>query len=260
MQQGNKKLEKKLDRIFEKIGLLLDAYTDDPDDPRDSADKAVNFAEWTGTMLAVTDNLGISRDSIYAEISLSARDYITLLNLGMLGDDIKTHLRAAAKDETTRLSASQLASICFAASETLVDATKAEQERLNGVAAKVAGLLTESLTKAITEGGRAKHAQAKRERRARKKATGPKGEVATTRSIKLTQAQRRIIAETKPDLASRLKLDERNQRTIQLTLVELQGIQATARDAAMHAETGMKRNSLRHVVTIATNAIEGSEV
>jgi hypothetical protein len=32
--------------------------------------------------------------------------------------------------------------------------------------------------------------------------------------VKLTQAQRKVVAEIAPDLADRLKLDERNQRTV----------------------------------------------
>jgi hypothetical protein len=39
--------------------------------------------------------------------------------------------------------------------------------------------------------------------------------------VKLTQAQRRVIAEIIPVFAGRLKLCERNQRTIPFTLAEL---------------------------------------
>jgi hypothetical protein len=34
--------------------------------------------------------------------------------------------------------------------------------------------------------------------------------------VRLTQAQRRVVASIAPELAARLMLDERNQRTIQL--------------------------------------------
>ena len=42
--------------------------------------------------------------------------------------------------------------------------------------------------------------------------------------VRLTQAQRKLVAEIAPELADRLKLDERNQRTIPLTLTELKAI------------------------------------
>ncbi|MFV1981024.1 MAG: plasmid pRiA4b ORF-3 family protein [Rhodothermia bacterium] len=78
----------------------------------------------------------------------------------------------------------------------------------------------------------------------------------TVRSIRLTETQRKSVAELVPDLAGRLKLDERNQRSIRLSLEDIRAIQQKARDAIPHAETGTKRNSLRHVINIVTEAIE----
>jgi hypothetical protein len=46
--------------------------------------------------------------------------------------------------------------------------------------------------------------------------------------VKLTQAQRKVVAEIAPELADRLKLNERNQRTIPFTLAELNTIKAKA--------------------------------
>src|SRR5262249_42374245 len=37
-------------------------------------------------------------------------------------------------------------------------------------------------------------------------------------AVRLTQAQRKVVAEIVPELSERLKLDERNQRTIPFTL------------------------------------------
>jgi hypothetical protein len=54
------------------------------------------------------------------------------------------------------------------------------------------------------------------------------------------------VAEIAPQLADRLKLDERNQRTIEFSLAELKAIKEKAAKAIRHASTGMVRNSLRH--------------
>jgi hypothetical protein len=78
-------------------------------------------------------------------------------------------------------------------------------------------------------------------------------------SVRLTQAQRKVVAETVPEVAERLKLDEPNQRTVQFTLAELKAIKERAGAAAGQASTGMRRNSLRHIVTAATQALERSQ-
>ncbi len=77
--------------------------------------------------------------------------------------------------------------------------------------------------------------------------------------VLLTQAQRHAIADRLPKLADRLKLGEKNQRTIPFTTGELQEIQRQAREARPHADTGMKRNSLRHIVDAVAKAIEDSQ-
>ncbi len=76
--------------------------------------------------------------------------------------------------------------------------------------------------------------------------------------VRLTQAQRKALAEIAPVFAERLKLLERNQRTIPFTRGELKAIQAKARTAARQAGTGMKRNSLRHVSDSAAQALDRS--
>ena len=77
--------------------------------------------------------------------------------------------------------------------------------------------------------------------------------------VKLTQAQRRAVAEVGPELADRLKLDESPQRTIQFTPDEIKAIHKQAVAAVRHASTGMKRNSLCHVAEITTQALERSQ-
>src|SRR5260370_21368069 len=76
--------------------------------------------------------------------------------------------------------------------------------------------------------------------------------------VRLTQAQRKVVAEGAPELAERLKLDERNQRTIQFTLAELKAIKEKAGKAIRQASRGTVRNSLRHVTDLAALALDRS--
>jgi len=80
-----------------------------------------------------------------------------------------------------------------------------------------------------------------------------------TFNTRFTQAQRIVVAELMPELADRLLLDTSNQRTISFTAKELQTIQQKAQEAILHAETGMIRNSLRHIIEVTTKAIEDSQ-
>jgi hypothetical protein len=66
-------------------------------------------------------------------------------------------------------------------------------------------------------------------------------------SVKLTQPQRKVVAEIAPELADRLKLDEKPQRTIPLTPDELRTIKEKARSALRQAGTERGRIPLRHV-------------
>jgi hypothetical protein len=76
--------------------------------------------------------------------------------------------------------------------------------------------------------------------------------------VRLTQAQRKVVAEIAPELADRLKLDERSQRTIPFSLAELKAIKEKAGHAIRQARTGMVRNSLRHVSDLAAQALDRS--
>jgi hypothetical protein len=76
--------------------------------------------------------------------------------------------------------------------------------------------------------------------------------------VKLTQAQRKVVADIAPELADRLKLDEKPQRTIPFTLDELKAIQEKAGKAIRHASTGMARNSLRQVTDLTAQVLDRS--
>jgi hypothetical protein len=80
--------------------------------------------------------------------------------------------------------------------------------------------------------------------------------------IKLTLAQRKAVAALVPRLAGRLKLDEPNQRVIDLTVGEWKAVKAKAQTAIRHASTGTERRPLRHLLDRATLALHqprGSE-
>jgi hypothetical protein len=76
--------------------------------------------------------------------------------------------------------------------------------------------------------------------------------------IKLTQAQRKVVAEIAMEFADRLKLDEKPQRTIPFTLAELKAIREKAGKAIRQASTGMVRNLLRQVVDLTAQALDRS--
>lgn len=77
--------------------------------------------------------------------------------------------------------------------------------------------------------------------------------------IRLTHAQRKVVAEMFPDQVPRLRLDEPNQRVVSFTLDELNEIHRNAKNSVRHAGSGMKRTSLRHVVDLAEQGIENSQ-
>jgi len=78
-------------------------------------------------------------------------------------------------------------------------------------------------------------------------------------SVPLTAPQRKVVAGLLPELSDRLDLSKKNSRTISFTVNELQAIQQNAQEAILHAETGMIRNSLRHIIEAANKAIDESQ-
>jgi hypothetical protein len=80
----------------------------------------------------------------------------------------------------------------------------------------------------------------------------------TTFPLRLTQAQRRVVAANLPDLRPRLLLDQTSQRTLAFTLDQIKAIARACRAAIPKAYTGMERNSLGHVVDAAQKVIEKS--
>ncbi len=80
-----------------------------------------------------------------------------------------------------------------------------------------------------------------------------------TFNARFTHAQRKVVAELLPDLADRLLLNTSNQRTLPFTLDELKAMQQKAQEIIRRADTGMKRNSLCHIIEATTKAIDDSQ-
>jgi len=74
--------------------------------------------------------------------------------------------------------------------------------------------------------------------------------------VRLTLAQRKVVAEVFSQFSERLRLDEPNERMVSFTLDEMRAIHQTVRLGIQPADSGMKRNSLRHVAFVTEQAIE----
>jgi hypothetical protein len=74
--------------------------------------------------------------------------------------------------------------------------------------------------------------------------------------VKLTQPQRKAVAQIAPGLADRLKLGEKPQRTIPFTLAELQTVKEKARGALRQGGTGRSRVPLRYIFQACGQALD----
>ena len=80
-----------------------------------------------------------------------------------------------------------------------------------------------------------------------------------TININLTKAQRIALAEICPEIEDRLKLDEKNSRTIAFDPNEVISIQEEAHYFANNTSDKMKRNSYWHIADAAKKALEEAE-
>jgi hypothetical protein len=74
--------------------------------------------------------------------------------------------------------------------------------------------------------------------------------------VKLTQAQRKALAEIAPQLARRLKAAEPGPRAVSFTLAELQMVKEKARGALREAGTGRKRIPLQYLFLACGQALD----
>ena len=74
--------------------------------------------------------------------------------------------------------------------------------------------------------------------------------------LKLSLAQRKVIAQILPIFAQRLQLDALNVRMVPLTLDEIRMIHQAARPYCKQIDSGLRRYSLRRVVAVTEKALE----
>jgi Protein of unknown function (DUF2934) len=74
--------------------------------------------------------------------------------------------------------------------------------------------------------------------------------------VKLTQPQRKAVAQIAPGLADRLKLGEKPRRTIPFSLAELKAIKEKARGTLRQGGTGRTRVPLRYVFQACAQALD----
>ena len=74
--------------------------------------------------------------------------------------------------------------------------------------------------------------------------------------LRVTIAQRKVLAQIMPHFADRLRLDEPEQRVVLFTMDELKSIRPVAIRAQRERRPGVKRHALRHVRDLTELAIE----
>ncbi len=74
--------------------------------------------------------------------------------------------------------------------------------------------------------------------------------------LRLSLAQRKVLAEILPTFADRLQTDELKSRFIWFSLEEMKAIHENARLAINRLDSGLKRNSLTHVAHVAEQAVD----
>ncbi|NQU20920.1 MAG: hypothetical protein HQ567_06520, partial [Candidatus Nealsonbacteria bacterium] len=141
----DKTLEKKLDRVFDKIQRLLDQYTDEEPapalkvfSPSDDADPegAVNIAEFAAGVLSMADRKEpkgrpkLSRTQT-VKVKFTKPQRTAILELTTVKEPLRTLLDVESKGPRNfKLMVNDLASLCFAISEALLDAEKKDEVKL----------------------------------------------------------------------------------------------------------------------------------
>ncbi len=148
----DKKLGKTLDRVFEKIQDLLDQHTDEETapalkvfSPSDDADRerAVKIAEFAAGILAMADRKEpkgspqLSRTQT-AKVKFTKPQRAALLELTSVKEPLRTLLDVESKGPRTfKLMVNDLASLCFAISEAMLEAEEKDKVKLLSTAERV---------------------------------------------------------------------------------------------------------------------------
>lgn len=272
----DKQLKKRLDRIFKRIDTLLDSYVevDAPTslrifDPQsaDEAAVAAKLRAFASITLFLADARSRNRaaDPFHhrseqnVPLSLTGQQRELLGGLGSLPDKLLARLRwHADASEPMMASINELALLLFALAESIRVAAGVQLGRLEEAAA----VLASSLSKALDVGD-AHSLQTRRTRKLKKRKNRPtKGSPAgtsTTIRLRLTASQRRVAAELTPELAGRLQLDDRNQRTIELFSAEAELLANLAQSARSNAKNGTQRISLGYLVDALSKAAQACQ-
>ncbi len=148
----DKTLEKKLDRVFERIQSLLDQYTDEEpaptlrvSSPSDDVDRerAVKIAEFAAGILSMADRKdpksspNLSRTQT-VKVKFTKPQRAAILELTSVKEPLRTLLDVESKGPRTfKLMVNDLASLCFAISEAMLEAEEKDRVKLLSAAERV---------------------------------------------------------------------------------------------------------------------------
>ncbi len=137
-----------LEQIYSKIDHLLHAYTDQPEPPAEPQvnPQAVQLNEWAYSILDTAKKAGIPTNEYTCKAILSKAQRSTILELE-ISDEIRELLTVdATGPRTFDFTPEELASICHALADPLLEAQGKHRNQLLKAAEKVAQALTEGLT------------------------------------------------------------------------------------------------------------------
>ena len=239
---SDKKLKKALGGVLRKIESLLDRFTDDQNAP---ATPAPDLAQWVSFTLNIARQTKVDPSGLHAEIVFSPEERIVLLNL-IENEYIRQKLGLAAPSEALWLNCEELCQILTELSSPLKSGSGGSENVPSSLAAKLVQQVTEMLSMSF------------------KNSRSPISRTKGTRihpgsykiAVRLTLAQRVAVAELKPNLTERLRLNEKNERSFDFSIEEATAIKAAAGEAIHDAPTGMKRNSLRHIMDKLSAALD----
>lgn len=269
----DKRLKNRLDRIFKRIDTLLDSYVEVGGstslrifDPQfsDGITVGVKLRAFVSINLFLADARSrvLTTDPFHhrseenVRLNLTQEQRRLLGSLQPLPENLIAKLRwHADESEPIKVSIDELALLLLALAEKCREATSVQLSQYEEVAAVLASRLSLAL-----DVGDAHSIQTRRTRKLKKRSRRPsKTSASGTVGVLLTASQRKIVGELSPELAGRLMLDERYQRTIQLTQEEITLLAKRVEAARPNAKNGMQKNSFRHIAEALSQGIEESE-
>lgn len=272
----DKRLMKRLDQLFERIDTLLDSYVEVEapttlsifdtqfTDGATVGAKLKAFVSYTLFLAEACSQIRAadpfhqrSEENVRLDLTKEQRDLLGALQ--SLPEQLAAKVRWHAEEpESIMVSIDELALLLVDLADACSKATSVELKQYQ----EVASILASSLSKSL-EIGDAYSLQTSRTIRLNKRTSRPSKTSADGTNfmvgVPFTASQRKIVAELSPELAGRLQLDRRNQRTVQLTQEEITLLANRVEAALSNAKNGMRKNSLRHIANALAEAGEESE-